>query len=96
MLKSLEPVPVECIHPQFPEGFTIAPTFNKSLHYLKAPLSTYNDCRPANTFVATYVLNEASVLELLMKHPHPNIARYYGCLVKDGRITHFCLEPLST
>lgn len=24
--------------------------------------------------------------------PHPNVVRYYGCVLKDERITHLCLQ----
>lgn len=92
VLGSLEPVPVECIHPPYQEGCTLAPPFDATQHYWKAPSFTYDDCRPGNTFVADCVLNEVAVLERLRNDPHPNLARYYGCVVEDGRITHICLE----
>lgn len=92
VLTCLEPVPPECVHPIFPEGFTTAPDFDRVKHYLKAPSYTYDDCQPGKSFVADCVLNEVSVLERLQHHPHPNIVSYLGCVVKDGRITHICLE----
>lgn len=92
ILPCLEPVPAECIHPEIREGFTIVPDFHSAKHYLKAPSFTYDDCRPGKTFVADCVLNEVSVLERLKLYPHPNIVSYLGCVVKDGRITHICLE----
>ncbi|KAK0439285.1 uncharacterized protein EV420DRAFT_1231926, partial [Desarmillaria tabescens] len=30
------------------------------------------------------MIQEARVCETLMKHPHPNVARYYGYVEKDG------------
>jgi hypothetical protein len=92
VLTCLEPVPPDCIHPKFPNGFTIAPDFDPINHYLKAPSYTYDDCQPGKMFVAECVLNEVTVLERLKLHPHPNIVSYLGCVVKDGRITHICLE----
>ena len=92
VLNSLEPVPKACIHPPMPDGFAVAPEFDLTWHYLKAPSFTYEDCRPGKTFVADCVLNEASVLERLKAHPHPNIVKYYGCVVKDGLITHISLK----
>ncbi|KAK3052783.1 hypothetical protein LTR09_006266 [Extremus antarcticus] len=92
MVNSLQPVPAECIHPPFQEGFTVAPTFDSSVQYLKAPSFTYDDCQPGKTFVADCVLNEVKVLERLKASPHPNIVVYHGCVVKNGRITHLCLQ----
>lgn len=92
ILSRLEPVPSECIHPQFPTGYTMAPELDSEKHYLKAPSFTYEDCEPGKTFVADCVLNEAGVYELLKERPHPNLASYYGCVTKDGRITHLCLQ----
>lgn len=96
VLSCLEPVPTECIHPKFRDGVTLVPVFHPTKHYLKAPSFTYHDCRPGKTFVADCVLNEVSILERLKLHPHPNIGSYLGCLVKDGRITHICLEKYPT
>ncbi|KAK3718049.1 hypothetical protein LTR37_005475 [Vermiconidia calcicola] len=92
VLNSLEPVPPQCIRPEFPENFTLASEVDPAVHYLKAPSFTYDDCRPGNTFVADCVLNEVSVLERLKAKPHPNLASYHGCVVKDGLITHICSE----
>ena len=96
ILACLEPVPTECIHPKFQEGFSSVPDFHSAKHYLKAPSFTYDDCRPGKTYVADCVLKEVSVLERLKLHPHPNIVSYLGCVVKDGRITHVCLEKYSS
>jgi len=35
-------------------------------------------------------LNEAEVCEILRAFPHPNIARYLGCIVENNRITGLC------
>lgn len=92
IMASLKPVPPECIHPVYQEGFTIAPASNSAEHYLKAPSFTYEDGRPGNTFVADCVLNEIKVLQRVKENPHPNIVSYLGCIVKDGRVTHLCLK----
>lgn len=96
VLTCLEPVPVECIHLKFQEGFTIAPDFDSAMHYLKAPSFTYDDCQPGRTFVANRILNEVSVLERLKLDPHPNIVCYLGCVVRDGHVTHICLKKYPT
>jgi hypothetical protein len=85
-------VPEENVFPLFPDKFTVAPPFDMSDHYLKAPQFTFEDSEPGRTFVAKCLLNEASVLEQLRKKPHPNIVSYYGCVLKGPRITHLCLK----
>lgn len=35
---------------------------------------------------------EIETMEFLKKHPHPNIANYYGCVVQGSHITGICLE----
>ncbi|RMY84545.1 hypothetical protein D0864_07529 [Hortaea werneckii] len=92
LLACLQPVPPECIHPNFPEGFTVAPEYEASKHYLKAPSFTYALAQPGVTKVAESVLNEAKMMELLKKHPHENLAQYYGCVVAEGRIKQLCLQ----
>jgi hypothetical protein len=96
VLNLLRPVPLENINPLIPEGFTqvrLDPvTHNMNDYYLKAPSFMCEDSEPGRTFVADCLLNEAKVLEQLRGHPHPNIAQYYGCVAKDGRITQICLK----
>ncbi|KAF2213378.1 hypothetical protein CERZMDRAFT_17352, partial [Cercospora zeae-maydis SCOH1-5] len=38
------------------------------------------------------LLEEAKLLEFLKIHPHPNLIKYYGCTLKNGRITGIALE----
>lgn len=95
ILQLLEPVPSENIFPLYSEGITVAPAFDPNSHYLKAPQFTYEDREPGRIFVADRLLAEVEVLERLSKHPHPNIIKYYGCVVKEGRITHICLQRCS-
>jgi serine/threonine protein kinase len=96
VLNLLRPVPLENINPLIPDGFTQvrldAVTHNTNDYYLKAPSFMYEDTEPGRTFVADCLLNEARVLEQLRGHTHPNIAHYFGCVVKDGRITQICLK----
>lgn len=99
VLNLLQPVPLENINPLIPDPdtFTRAPLDSSAMthdthYYLKAPSFTYEDSEPGRTFVAACLLNEASVLEKLRGHPHPNIAQYFGCVVRDGRITQICLK----
>ncbi|KAH9807358.1 3-phosphoinositide-dependent protein kinase [Teratosphaeria destructans] len=92
ILNCLQPVPSECIHPPVPDGHPEARPSQPKSQYLKAPSFTFEDCQPGSTFVADCFLNEATVLEKLMKHPHRNLAKYDGAVVGDGRIRQLCLQ----
>lgn len=96
VLSSLQLVPPDAIYPAFEDGLTVAPTTDPRTHYLKAPSFTWEDCQPGTTFVADCMLHEARVLERLNQYHHPNIIRYYGCEVKDCRITYLCLEKAQS
>lgn len=41
------------------------------------------------------VLSETLVMEEISKNPHPNIIKYHGCRVNQGRVTALALEPLE-
>jgi serine/threonine protein kinase len=73
----------------FPPNFTLAPDPIPQDCYLQKPCRLYyNPAKP--TELGDELLEEATIHENLMRHPHPNIAKYYGCQVKDGRITGLC------
>jgi hypothetical protein len=92
ILDLLRPVPLENINPLVPDDFTRAPPLSHDAHFLKAPSFMYEDSEPGRTFVAACLLNEATVLEKLRNHPHPNIVQYFGCVVQGNRITQLCLK----
>ncbi|KAI0112502.1 kinase-like domain-containing protein [Nemania sp. FL0031] len=41
---------------------------------------------------APFSIQELAVCELIKRHPHPNIATYYGCQSTKGRVTGLCFE----
>jgi serine/threonine protein kinase len=41
------------------------------------------------------LLEEARAMEIISKHPHPNIIYYHGCRVRRGRITGLVLDRHS-
>lgn len=92
ILQLLEPVPSENVFPAFSQDLTKAPPFNSTEHYLKAPQFAYEDREPGRAFVADRLRSEIEVLERLRKQPHPSIVTYHGCVVREGRITHICLQ----
>ena len=40
--------------------------------------------------VGSLLLHEARTCEILKMHPHPNVAKCYGCRVENGRIAGLC------
>ncbi len=84
------PIPASQIWPPFPIDFTRAPEPLPQNCYVKRPsLLHYNETR-ASTELSDLLLNEAQTCEILRKSPHPNIARYLGCIVNDDKITGLC------
>jgi len=89
--ESLKLIPDEEVYPQAPSHITTAPTPLDSNVFVKGP--TLTGCIPFSTgLLAKLLLQEAEILELLMRHPHPNIVRYHGCLIERGRIIGLVLD----
>ncbi|OJD28217.1 hypothetical protein ACJ73_00374 [Blastomyces percursus] len=42
------------------------------------------------------ILREVETCEVLRKHPHPNIASYYGCQVTNGRVSGLCFKRYTS
>lgn len=93
-------LPVAQIFPDFdPDKHTRAPhplpdnLFRKlpyMVHYKLVEDDAGKDCTEG-----TLMKREAEVLEILGKHPHENIVRYHGCMVRDGVIVGLCLDKLD-
>jgi serine/threonine protein kinase len=87
---SIVSIPTSQIWPPFPHHYTRVPEPLLRDCHIKGPsLIHYGDTK-ASTDVASLLLEEAEVCEVLRTHPHPNIAQYLGCRVIDGRITGLC------
>ncbi|KAI1187399.1 kinase-like domain-containing protein [Nemania serpens] len=79
-------IPVEHIRPLADPKFTRAPEPLPANCYLKRQsLLTYEATPSAHKF-GDPILVEVEACEILREHPHPNIVRYLGCVVKNGRI----------
>jgi serine/threonine protein kinase len=83
-------IPASKIWPQYPEHFKRAPTPIPENCYVKRPSLLYYGDTEASTRLSEHILHEAQICEILQASPHPNIARYLGCLVDNGRITGLC------
>ncbi|KAI1753983.1 kinase-like domain-containing protein [Xylaria castorea] len=86
-------IPPEHIWPLADPKFTRAPEPLPATCYHKRPnLLTYQGTENSHDVFPRTILIEAEACELLRKHPHPNIARYLGCVIKDGRIKGLCFD----
>ncbi|CAG8080613.1 unnamed protein product [Penicillium salamii] len=86
LLKTLQPIPPEDIHPKFGSHLTRAP----EIHIKTPNLSLYSP--DSGKQIADLLLHEAEIYEILRKHPHPGLGRSLGCVVSDdGRITGLAL-----
>jgi hypothetical protein len=76
------------IWPPFSDELTRAPDPLPVDVFLKRPSlisAGDTDFRPGELLV-----EEAHICEILLKHPHPHIARYLGCQVRENKITGLC------
>ncbi|KAK0930914.1 hypothetical protein LTR29_016599 [Friedmanniomyces endolithicus] len=94
-LKStLKRVPDEHIYPIALPSLTVFRPCeaHKNNIYIKRPqLASCDDANVA-ALLPRLMSDEATVLECLKKRPHPNLIKYHGCTLKDGRVTGLALE----
>jgi hypothetical protein len=78
-----EPIPYEHIFPIWQEEYTET--------YITRPcLIQYSGEDPSA--IPNLFAQEIRVMEILAKHPHPNVVTYYGC-ARDGQyVTGICLK----
>jgi serine/threonine protein kinase len=90
-LLEIHPIPAAHLWPLYSNDITLAPNPLPPDTYIKRPrmIQYTEDC---TSRIPDLFLAEARTCETLRKAPHPNIARYLGCLVKDNRITGLCFE----
>jgi hypothetical protein len=83
---------IDCdnLWPEYSSELTIAPEQMWKYYYVKRTnLISYEADQEKNNF-KELVLAEANACEVLRNHPHPNIAKYWGCEVVDGTIRGLC------
>ncbi|KAL6811039.1 hypothetical protein GGI42DRAFT_315683 [Trichoderma sp. SZMC 28013] len=86
----LHEIPQDIIWPKVDLELTEAPRPLPLDSYIKQPrLIEYGDTEAALN-PGAQLLHEATIWEVLYKSPHPNIARFLGCIIKDGRLTGLC------
>jgi serine/threonine protein kinase len=83
-------IPTAHLWPHYSNDLTPAPDPLPVDSYIKRPrMIQYAEEHPSR--IPDLFLAEARICEILRKHPHPNTARYLGCLVRDNRVTGLCL-----
>ncbi|KAF5000376.1 hypothetical protein FGRMN_1844 [Fusarium graminum] len=83
-------IPGKHIWPRFSSSLTAAPEKILQYCFVKHAKVCNYDPEQKGRNIKNIVLAEAEIGELLMDHHHPNIARYWGCDVVDGRIRGLC------
>ncbi|KAJ4864110.1 protein kinase domain-containing protein [Trichoderma breve] len=88
-------IPADHIWPLADSTFTRAPDPLPSTSYLKRPSLLYYEDTHDTSEYSHQILTEIEACEILRRNPHPNIAQYLGCLVKDGRVRGLCFTRYS-
>lgn len=82
------PIPRTHVYPLLP---TRAPNPLPPDVFLKRPgLDMYGNSKCLTTISALF-MHEAQMCEVIKRSPHPNVVKYFGCLLdEDGRISELC------
>jgi serine/threonine protein kinase len=86
-------IPKERVYARIDPGLTIAPEpLPRDVHMKTLTFAFTDEDAEKHTCMGDALLAEAKVYEILKQHPHPNIARYYGCVSKSGYLTGLALK----
>ncbi|CAG8947298.1 unnamed protein product [Penicillium salamii] len=88
----LQKIPQNHIWPLQEDKLTVCPDPERSDVYIKQPRLTGYD---GSASLGLYLLQEAHICQGLLENTHENVARYLGCVVKDGRITGLCFQKYA-
>ncbi|PVH71794.1 kinase-like protein [Cadophora sp. DSE1049] len=91
----LQHIPDEGIYPEPPRDFTPAPECIGDYHIKRPSLVNYEETKE-HGLIPRIVLDEVAALEMLSATPHPNIAKYHGCIVKRGRLVAIVLDKYTS
>ncbi|KAI1158894.1 kinase-like domain-containing protein [Nemania serpens] len=89
-------IPVEHIWPLADPKFARAPEPLPANCYLKRQSLLSYEAAPSAHKFGDPILAEVEACEILRKHPHPNIVRYLGCVVRNGRIEALAFDRYTT
>ncbi|KXS93551.1 hypothetical protein AC578_2252 [Pseudocercospora eumusae] len=92
--RTLKRIPDEQIYPRATPSISILPHCRRDEKnlYIKRPQLTGCDDAEIAALLPGLLLEEARLLEILKIHPHPNLIKYHGCTLKNGRISGIALE----
>jgi serine/threonine protein kinase len=90
--KNLKLVPDEEVYPVAPSHLTSVSVPIDGRAFVKKPKLLSYDCFKGTNLMSELLLQEAEILELLKRNPHPNIVRYHGCLIKRGHVVGLVLD----
>ncbi|KAF4949868.1 hypothetical protein FSARC_13370 [Fusarium sarcochroum] len=85
-------IPRLYLFPHVEAGLTVFESSKDRNIFIKRPsLTSYKN----TDAIAQRVLREARICEILQKHPHRNIAQYYGCINADSLIVGLCFDKYA-
>lgn len=92
--RTLKRIPDEQIYPIATPSITAVRPSEDDEHelYIKRPQLTGFDDPDVATLLPGLMIGEVEILELLKTQPHPNLVKYHGCTLRNGRITGIALE----
>ncbi|KAK0112608.1 hypothetical protein ONS95_014351 [Cadophora gregata] len=91
----LQHIPEEEIYPEPPPHVKLAPACLDRYH-IKQPSVASNEEIKESHVNPKIILAEVTAMEMLSETPHPNIAKYHGCIVKRGRLVGIVLDKYAS
>ncbi|KAL9563771.1 hypothetical protein ACKAV7_012160 [Fusarium commune] len=88
-------IPKEELEPEYDSSLKLCPEAMLKYRYLKRATHLYHNAQENGKFAREAFLAEAKVYETLLKNPHPNIAKYWGCHVVNGSIRGLVLSKYA-
>ena len=97
LMKMLKKVPPEAVYPKVPNGLDLK-TWADWVHIKRPKIGYYQEYSELGVphLIPDMIASEVQALEFLRAQSfwHPNIVRYHGCIIRDGRVTGIVLDRL--
>ncbi|KAK1809911.1 hypothetical protein LTR12_015735 [Friedmanniomyces endolithicus] len=88
----LKPIPDEQVYPLAPPGLDLHDPRDTDGYYIKrASLIGFDDIEVAKA-LPMILLEEVKVLQTLTQRHHPNLVKYYGCILRGNHIAGLVLK----